>query len=84
MLRRLLLVTLICATAAGPGFGADEAMAGCGDDGMATSACVMQCTCIVSNVPILQASVPAFAPLLHQAARIADNGSPPDPAPPKR
>jgi hypothetical protein len=83
MLRRLLLVTLICATLAGPSFGADEAMAGCGDGGI-TGACVMPCTCIVGNVPILQASVPAFAPPMHQVVRIADTGSPPDPAPPKR
>jgi hypothetical protein len=85
MLRRLLFITLICATAAGPAFGAEQgATAGCGDGGTATSACVMQCACIVSNVPVLQGTAPALARSMYQAAPIAETVSPPDPAPPKR
>ena len=92
MLRRSFLIVLMCAMTAGVGFVTeahsampdDAAMTDCGGGGMATSSCAVHCTCIAGSVPVLQASAPAVAPSIRQAVRLADNGSPPDPAPPKR
>ena len=101
VLRPLLLLALLLAFLGGPVFGSQVSAAdtgcshaatdvdssgSCGDSGMATVACAINCglgVCIPSGAAVFQPSVPARQLTSEASVPAGDHPSPPDPAPPK-
>lgn len=101
VLRPFLLLAVVLAFLGGPFFASQVSAAdtgcsqaatdmdssgGCGDTGMATAACAMNCglgVCISSAAAAFQPSVPARQLTSEASLPAGDRPSPPDPAPPK-